>query len=239
MFRGKRILLLLAAGVLAGAVVLQGFDPMGEVSSPKPPHLARLFSLNPGEWHGEEIPLGPNEFVSGKVSQVLKFDDVFNARYRKGSLELSLYIVYWGAGKMPMRLVASHTPDRCWSENGWECLEMRFDERRTAGATSLQEADWRHFSGPAGETAYVLFWHLIDGRAYDYGERFNRIPHPLEWWKDAIRQMVSGSREQYFIRLSSSEPFDQIWGDAGVQEIVRALAGLGLAERDPVGQSDR
>jgi hypothetical protein len=218
-----------AGAVLLGAVVLQAFNPAEESADPKPAHLAQTIPLEAGDWHGEPVPLGATEFVSSKVAQVLNYDDVFNVRYRKGSSELTVYVAYWGAGRMPVRLVASHTPDRCWTENGWTCVDMRFDERRSIAGRALQSADWRRFLDPDGKSTHVLFWHLIEGEVYDYGERFNAIPHPLEWWKDAMRQLVSGSREQYFMRVGSNVPFEQIWDDPGVQEIVRALADLGLA----------
>ncbi|BET69350.1 hypothetical protein ASA1KI_42680 [Opitutales bacterium ASA1] len=219
---------------------MQAFNPAEEIAAPKPAHLEDAIPLEAGEWRGEAVALGATEFVSGKVAQVLNYDDVFNARYRSGARELTVYVAYWGAGRMPVRLVASHTPDRCWTENGWSCVEMRFDERRSVAGRALQSADWRRFLDPEGRSTHVLFWHLIEGEVYDYGERFNAIPHPLEWWKDAMRQLVSGSREQYFMRIGSNVPFEEIWDDPGVQEIVAALAKLGLSAEpsgdNPVGQ---
>jgi hypothetical protein len=227
----KTLPLALAAMVMAGAVIIQAFDPMGELPEPRPKHLAQLIPVEIPGWQAEVLPLGPNEFVDARVSQTLNFDDVFNVRYRRGRQEFGVYVAYWGAGKMPTRLVASHTPDRCWSENGWTCLDMRFYERLEPGGVALQPADWRWFRPPHGEPIYVVFWHLIEGRVYDYGGRFNQIPHPFEWWKDVVRQMVQGSREQYFIRVTSSGPFEQIMEDEGFQLVMQGLARVGLAEK--------
>jgi hypothetical protein len=227
----KKWFLLLPVAVLAAAVGLQALNPYREVAAPKPKHLAAAVPTDVPGWRCTEVPLGPNEFVSDKVSEVLRYDDVLNREYRRGAVKFGVYAAYWGAGKMPTRLVASHTPDRCWTENGWTCQEMRFKQRRKAGGQDLQLADWREFRDPQGGITFVIFWHLIEGRVYDYGERFNAVPHPLEWWKDAVAQAVHGSREQYFIRVTCSVPFEQVWDDPGIQEIMSGLAKVGLAER--------
>jgi hypothetical protein len=83
---------------------------------------------------------------------------------------------------------------------------------------------------PGGENTHVLFWHLVDGRIHDFGGRFTAIPDPVRWWQDAIRQVFRGSREQYFVRVTSNVPFADIWDDSGFQRVMRGLADLGLAE---------
>jgi hypothetical protein len=131
---------------------------------------------------------------------------------------------------MPARFVASHTPDRCWTENGWHCAEMRFKQKEPFEGMALQPAEWRLFNPPdGGSPTYVLYWHLVDGRIYDYGERFNAVPDPLRWWKDAVQQVLMGSREQFFIRLTSNGPVERLWGDPGVAEVLRSLQRLGLS----------
>lgn len=216
--------------VLVAAVGFQAVDPFREVARPKPRHLADLVPAELAGWQMADVPLGRTEFVQGQVEQVLKYDDVLNRTYRRGAVTVGVFAAYWGAGKMPTRLVASHTPDRCWTENGWHCEEMRFKQHLLAGGAGLQPADWRRFRDPEGAMVEVYFWHLIEGRAYDYGERFNAIPHPFEWWKDAVRQAVHGSREQYFIRVTSTVPFESVLDDPGIEQLLAGLAGLGLAE---------
>ena len=145
-----------------------------------------------------------------------------------------MYVAYWGAGKMPTRLVASHTPDRCWTENGWRCLAMKFKQRQNFGTVALQPAEWRLFEPPlGGAPVYVLYWHLVDGRIYDYGERFNNVPSPVRWWKDAVEQALHGSQEQYFIRLTSSEPLENLWNDPGFAQVLTGLSQLGLVAPRP------
>jgi len=45
-----------------------------------------------------------------------------------------------------------------------------------------------------------------------------------------VQQALLGSREQYFIRVASSEPPEKLWSDPGFIEVMRGLRGLGLAE---------
>ena len=226
----KRWSLLLPALVLVVAVAMQGVQVFRETPKPRGPHLARAVPLELAGWTGRVLPLGASEFISGEVEKVLNYDEVLYHEYSRGGESFMVYVAYWGPGKMPTRLVASHTPDRCWTENGWRCLEMRFKQPEIFQGIALQPAEWRLFEPPSGgRPTHVLFWHLVEGRAYDYGDRFNAIPDPVLWWKDAMQQAVLGSREQYFIRLTSSEPLENLWSDPGFAEVLHGLERLGLA----------
>jgi hypothetical protein len=225
----RRWSLLLPGIVLAAAVALQGMTLFRETPRPRGPHLGRAVPLDVPGWTGRDVPLGTSEFLSNEVEKVLNYDEFVSREYRRGGESFGVYVAYWGAGKMPTRLVASHTPDRCWTENGWRCLQMKFKTPETFEGAALQPAEWREFEPPRGGVpTYVLYWHLVEGRTYDYGDRFNNIPSPMLWWKDAVQQALLGSREQYFIRLTSSEPLENLWSDPGFGEILRGLGRLGL-----------
>lgn len=226
----------LASLVLIGAVAAQGLDRFRETVTSKGSHLAAYIPATPTGWTSRELPLGPNEFVAGEVEKVLNFDDVLNRQYTRAGQEFGVYVAYWGAGKMPTRLVASHTPDRCWTENGLRCVDMKFQVPVTSPAGELQPTEWRAFETPdGGQTIYVIYWHLVEGELYDYGQRFNSVPSPFLWWKDAVQQALLGSREQYFIRITSSEPLEEgIWRDPGFLEVLSGLGRLGLV-KEPEG----
>jgi hypothetical protein len=218
--------------VLLAAAVLQGVAVFREVPRPRGPHVAALIPASLPGWRVKNVPLGPTEFMTGQVEKVLNFDEAVSREYHRASTSFGVYVAYWGAGKMPTRLVASHTPDRCWTENGWTCLEMRFRQKLAANGDALQPAEWRRFQPPdGGAPTYVLYWHLVDGRVYDQGGRFNAVPHPLAWWRDAVQQALRGSREQYFIRLTANVPLETLWGDPGFNEVLRGLKALGLASQ--------
>jgi hypothetical protein len=224
--------LILPALVLSVAVALQGTHLFRETPRPRDIHLSQAVPSTLPGWEGHDVPLGPNEFVAGEVEKVLNYDQVLYREYRHNGETFGVYVAYWGPGKMPTRFVASHTPDRCWTENGWHCIDMKFKEREDIEGVALQPAESRLFEPPdGGSPTYVLYWHLVDGKIYDYGERFNSVPDPLRWWKDAVQQVLLGSREQFFIRLTSNEPLERLFGDPGVVEVLRSLERIGLSEK--------
>ncbi len=219
--------------ILCGAAALQGLSLFREVPQPKAPHLDRMVPASVPGWRVRNVPLGPNESVQSAVRRTLNYDDVVYRDYSRRGVNVGVYVAYWGAGKMPTRLVASHTPDRCWTENGWLCEAMRFREVLTVEGRRWLPAEWRLFAPPGGGPAtYVYYWHLVDGRVSEASGRFNSIPSPVAWWRDTVRQATRGSSEQYFIRITANTSFDHFWSDPGFQEILRGVAGLGL-ELDP------
>jgi hypothetical protein len=231
--------LLLPAIVLATAVVLQGTHLFRETPKPRDLHLAQALPSRLPGWDGRDVPLGPNEFQSNEVEKVLNYDQVVYREFTHDGETLGVYVAYWGPGKMPTRFVASHTPDRCWTENGWHCLEMKFKHEEAFEGSPLQPAEWRVFEPPdGGKPTYVLYWHLVNGHIYDYGNRFNAVPDPVRWWKDAVQQVLNGSKEQFFIRLTSNEPLEALWRDPGMAEVLRSLERLGLSQStDTVAKS--
>ena len=182
-------------------------------------------------WKAADEPLGSTEFLQTAVEKNLNYDDMVNRVYRSGGRSFGVYVAYWSPGRMPVQKVASHTPDRCWSENGWTCEAMRIEAGLSAGDHRLLPARWRLFRPPVegGAKQYVLYWHLVGGALYDYGDGFNQRPDPLQWWRDTLHYALKGSSEQYFIRIMSSQPLEELQADAGFQEVLGALAKLGLA----------
>lgn len=212
------------------AIAMQGALVFRETPKPREPHLALAIPATVEGWSAREVPLGPTEFIANEVEKVLNYDEVLNREFFRGGEKFGLYVAYWGAGKMPTRFVASHTPDRCWTENGMRCVEMKFKFTETFEGAALQPGEWRRFEAAAGGAeTYVLYWHLVEGRIYDYGGRFNAVPSPTLWIKDAVQQALLGSREQYFIRITSAEPLENLRNDPGFSEILRGLKRLGLA----------
>lgn len=216
--------------VLIAAIILQfGFRWREVPNTGARPDLAKRLNAEPDGWQVVEERLGPTEGVAQAVLKTLNLDDYVYRRFRRGAVQFSVYAAYWGPGKMPTRLVASHTPDRCWTENGMRCVDMRFRERLTLEGRALLPAEVRTFLPPSGaEPTYVAYWHTVEGRLYDYGARFNAVPHPWLWWKDTAAQVLYGSREQLFVRITSSQPLAEIWREPGFQRVMAQVAALGL-----------
>lgn len=236
--RMRRFLLVLApaALVLLGAVVLQGLNLRnvqdGDSSTPaRPVQLDTAVPAALPGWTSKDEPLGPNEMVRSAVERTLNFDDHVYRVFARGDVRVGVYVAYWGPGRMPLQKVASHTPDRCWSENGWSCADMRFAEVVAVPGVTLRPAQWRIFIPPGAPEAreHVLYWHLVGDQLYDYGERFNKRPDIVKWWRDTVDYALSGSDAQYFVRLTSNRPFAEFADDPGWQELIAALGRIGLA----------
>lgn len=219
----------LPASVLLASVAVQGIDVFRETPKAKPPHLATEVPAELAGWASRDLPLGTSEFVAKEAEKILNCDEVVNREFARGVQRFSVYVAYWRPGKMPVRMVACHTPDRCWTENGWHCLEMKFKRSVVVGGRTFLPAEWRKFEPPSGgKVTHVLFWHLVDGRAYDYGERFNSIPDPIRWTEDALRQAFVGCSEQYFIRVASTMPLEELEHEPAFSKVMEGLGRLGL-----------
>jgi Protein of unknown function (DUF3485) len=224
-----------AALLLLGAVVFQFVYRLREV--PQPVARAKIADVVPralAGWSVVDEPLGETEAVNQAALKKLNLDDFVFRRFQRGAQSFSVYAAYWVPGKMPTRLVASHTPDRCWTENGMRCVEMRFRENYLANDRPLLPAEYRAFTPPNSEQkTFVVYWHLVEGKIYDYGARFNAVPSPWLWWKDTLAQATYGSREQLFVRIVSELPMETLWKDRDFQSVLQTVAGMGLLATAP------
>lgn len=228
---------LTAGGLLLAAVGLQFWAPGRPSESPgKGVHLAEIF---PGTLSGRparELELGSTENVRAAVEKTLRYDDVLFREYRLKDAVISVYVAYWGPGRMPTQLVASHTPDRCWTENGWTCEQSRHQVNAGVTAVTLLPAEWRLFKAPTGQRLNVVFWHLVGREVYDYDEGLNQSPSVWRWWRDVASQAVKTPSEQYFIRVTSDIPFEKLAGDRDWNQLLESLGRLGLENGMPAAK---
>ena len=226
------VVLCVAAALLAWAAGWNAFAGRSGVSAVVPVKLAASIPASLPGWTTSDDHLGPTEGVSREVLKTLNFDEYVYRRYAQEGRWFTVYAAYWGPGKMPTRLVASHTPDRCWTENGMQCVEMKFRQPFTVRGRSLWPTEFRDFRAPqSNRPIHVAYWHIVDGRPYDYGNRFNAIPDPWRWWKDTVAQAMYGSREQLFVRVVSETPISDLLKEEGFQTVMTAVADAGLWER--------
>lgn len=224
------------SGVLFVGFALQS-EPIRNIAignratAARPIQLARALPAELPGWQKRDEPLGLSEFVQGSVAKSLNYDDYIYRIFEADGRQFSVYVAYWSPGRMPVNQVAAHTPDRCWSSAGWLCESMRHKVELESSSPVLCPGEWRLFMAPDGQRRHVLYWHLVGGNLYNYGERFNRVPSAWWWWHNAARQLFRGPSEQYFIRLTSDRPFEELAGDPGWEELLGALAKLGLAQR--------
>ena len=118
---------LLVAGVVFEWVQVRDIKEGDRTAEARPVKLGELLPRSLPGWTGRDEPLGPNEVTRTAVERTLNYDDFVFRVFERGDLQVGLYVAYWAAGRMPLQKVASHTPDRCWTENGWRCEDMRFE----------------------------------------------------------------------------------------------------------------
>ncbi len=187
-------LVTVSLGVAVGAQVFWTARGKSEKSVQPPPLLPVTL---PG-WSARDLPIGPTEVASGNTKSVLNFDRFEYREFSRGSRRITVYAAYWSPGRMPPHLVASHTPDQCWTANGWGCDAYgRISEIPGDTAHRLPPAEWRLFRAPDGAGVYVYYWHRVGSASYDFGgQRFNSVPHVWAWVRGALRHFRGQSQPQ-------------------------------------------
>lgn len=225
----KKTILSFVAFVLLIAVLLQGYSLTLNPEVKKEGKLDDLISSHLPGWTMEELPLGETEEVLNAVENALRFDDVISRVYKSGNTQVGVYIAYWEPGKMPVRLVGVHTPDTCWIQNGWTCTERESHVNKRVVDQDLKPAEFGIY-----ETEYhrqhVLFWHLVGSRVHTYEQQGM---HSLTAaFQDIAQYGLNQRQEQFFIRISSNRPFEEIWHNAGFSQLMKDIAALGLKAED-------
>lgn len=216
---------LLAALLLLGLAELK---PVPEGTLQRP--LAELIPSSVPGWQVRDLDLGPTESVTQRSFDLLRLDDFVHREFRRGDRQFSVYVAYWKPGKMPVRLVNQHTPDRCWTEVGWVCTDRQWNVRREVNGQALQPGQWGVYEIHDYRN-YTYFWHVVGDRAHWYGgERLNTKTSLTTVWEDFSKFGLNVHREQFFVRIVSPEPMDDLWDDPAFQTVMQALAELCLAE---------
>jgi len=216
---------LAGAGLLAcfGLAILALSLRPADASAPARPVLGLLPATAPG-W---EVRTTEDLY---QFSAILRTEHLAERTYtqvRNGEpVQLNIYIAYWPAGTAPVSLVASHTPDACWPGAGWVAESIPNPRPRLAAPDGqLPLAEHRVFKTMRGYHQHVWFWHLYNGRAINYRDPYS-VPALLEI---ALRYGFSREGPQYFIRVSSNRPWEDLAGDPLLREILANLRPLGLA----------
>ncbi len=186
----------------------------------------RVESLLPIESDGWQVARARDLY---QFSDVLRTSELAQSSYYKmvdgRPFELTVYVAHWNSGQAPVSLVASHTPDACWPGAGW-ILQSGPDPRPVLALDGLilPPAEHRVFLGQSGIPQNVWFWHVYDGRVISYRDPYS-VPALLALaWHYGFRR----EGEQYFVRLSSNQPWERLAGEPLVRQIFSNLAGVGL-----------
>jgi len=148
----------------------------------------------------------------------------FTRIVRGAEQQITIYIAFWPAGQVPVSLVEAHTPDACWPGGGW-IEDVRRHEHlvlRTSSHT-LPSAEFRTFR-LQGYPQNVWYWHLFDGQVIEQ----NGANSPRQLLSLAWHYGFRKDGDQYFVRISSNLPWEQIANEPVMREAVDHLKIIGL-----------
>ncbi|MBE6413531.1 MAG: exosortase-associated EpsI family protein [Verrucomicrobiaceae bacterium] len=187
-----------------------------------------------------EKELGATEEVVRATEKILNVSDYLNREYTLSSgKKLTLYISYWEPAKEPIEFATTHTPDRCWVNNGWVCNEQT---RRTSDILTIENNINKIKPARYGEYTfstndgiskpyirYVWFWFIVDGKIYEFTKQ-NKGVSPYLWLKNTLTYMNQKAPEMYFIRVDSDKPLDEFRKNAEFQQLLKYLGDMILFE---------
>lgn len=195
------------------------------VAHQAPPPLASLVPPEIAGWQVSTV----NDLE--KFSGILQTTDLLERTYVRtdrpdGPVSVNVYIAYWPPGRTSVSRVASHTPDACWPGSGWiaQTDRTRHAEAPLLPGVTVSPAEYRFFSTARGQTQHVWFWHVFDGRVITYRDPYS-IPALLQI---GLQYGFRRQGSQYFVRLSSNRPWNEIAAEPLVREIITNLTHVGL-----------
>lgn len=131
-------------------------------------------------------------------------------------------------------MVGTHNPDSCWVNSGWQRQKRIYSWQPSLKGQSLKPCEYGVYHKD-GENTEVIFWHLVGDETNNYRQkvgwrnglqgRIERLPLFL---KDLKNYGLDQQREQFFIRISSNVPFEQIWDDPSFLELIESLSSLDI-----------
>lgn len=184
----------------------------------------KLLSELPG-WQVEDLDLAASEEMQERVAQILNYTQALFRSYTRGDVQVGVYIGYWAPKMMPVRQVQAHTPDICWVRNGWDVADSEFAVAFQSQGEPLRPAEVRQMH-KQGHVQYVAYWHIIGERTYV--NRSVGTWDRLDPIKSLFRFGLHQQEEQFFIRVSSNRPLQEIWNDPDFQQIIEPLKELAL-----------
>ncbi len=222
----KKLILISGTLMLLAAFGLRAyfaFVPPPEPSLTQP--LAELFPDQLEGWwvHDQEIADSPES--SARVSEFLKFDDALVRTYKKPGITVGIYIAYWKPGTASYRWAGAHTPDTCWVQNGWSCVDRQYSVPFKNQNTVFQPAEYGIYEKD-GHAERVHFWHLVGGQSMAYNQQ--NMHNIFGALVDIREHGLNLRQEQFFIRLSSNRDLESLKKQPGFNRILDGLNAIGL-----------
>jgi exosortase len=195
-----------------------------DVSGHPTPDLAALLPAKASDWE-VRTPTDLYQFAG-----ILQTTHLMERTYLRPTgpgqvTQLTVYVAYWPPGQSSVSRVASHTPDACWPGSGWTAEPVEdAHEAPTVPGLEISRGEHRIFSNGGGYRQNVWFWHIHNGHVISYRDPYS-IP---ALFQIALQYGFRPPGEQFFVRISSNQPWTQLRDEPLVREILTNLDRIGL-----------
>ncbi len=221
----RKTLLAVLVALVVSAIGLQMLPPNLQTHFAPPKALVNWLPQAPVGWSAVDVPIADTPEMKARVGELLNYTDAVFRIYTRGGRQVSVYIAYWAPGRMEPRLVAAHSPDVCWGESGWRHVaEPSVWDVRSKGGASLGLGQLRAFENQ-GQKQHVVFWHCVGGRPSGLVDRFVK-GEAIFTLDQFLRNPRAPKYEQWFVRLSSNEPLEQLGGEPLWEALIEQLAPI-------------
>ncbi len=223
----KKIILIFGTVILLTALGLRAYFAF--VPPPEATLHEKLTDIVPSTltgWKIKDMDMAESPESSARITDFLNFDDALFRVFEKGDTFIGLNIAYWTPGKASYRWAGAHTPDTCWVQNGWTRTDREYSIPFEHGEAQFQPAEFGVYE-KNGSAQNVYFWHLVGGQAFGYAQQGGH--NILGALIDIKHHGLNLRQEQFFIRLSSNKPLEELRKMASFSKILDSLTAIGLA----------
>lgn len=226
MIKNTRIVIVVGVLILLLGVGISVLSKLRERGGARNEKLLSLLPTAVAGWDVTDMPIASSVEMQKAVNELLNYDQAVFREYRRGNSAFTVYAAYWKPRRFHPRLISIHTPDICWAGNGWTVLKADYNYNLNLAKGPAWHAQSRVFQA-SGQLMNVLYWHILDGRLSGYAEGPNSSSRSIfDTFGDDIRH---GSGEQFFIRLSSPQPWSEWHGDPLFNQIINTFSPVLLA----------
>lgn len=214
--------LLCLAGVLFAVIVAIPAAHPGAGIVTMRRSLAEELPTHVAGWQIRTLPLASGKHSAAAVRSILGCDDAIVREYKNGDAEIVVYVAYWLPFRVSVFEPEEHTPDACWPQDNWRCVESSDNVKFAVAGLPVLPARTRIFTR-GDESRHVYFWHVAGRKAF-----LRR-----DWWiggqtATAWDLRSERNREQFFVRISSCQPLAQLWNTPVMESIMHKLGELAL-----------
>lgn len=217
----KNILLLVGLALLLSGVFIVWYSSVKRNRIALHSNLLSVLPRVVAGWEIKDMPIASSAEMQKAVNEMLNYDEAVFREYRKGTRSLTVYSAYWSPYRFHPRLISIHTPDVCWVGNGFLLKDADYNYTvKLPQGGDVWHAQQRVFEA-GGQDMHVLYWHVLGGRLSGYAEGPNSASRSIfdTFWSD----LRHGAGEQFFIRISSQQPWSEWVGDPLFNQILKTF----------------